>query len=240
MGERESREVVASVLWEWAMRREVILKVRGARGKATNPAFLGILGENSRGQLPIEWMRWPQSRTHLAMITHSRFQVGNWSLTKSFGLVRIPCKAIGSELLAQQISRSIKSVIKEVASHCTSLHRRLQTLAALSGSSVCFSDYFLSVSQESFPSIWCSLFQARCCYPCLLDPQFPLFDTPPLKEHIGGRLPEYPVFYSSFLSWLFRFFLYILAALFHVFTLLSMAAKTCSCFLLNIVKICPL
>lgn len=113
-------------------------------------------------------------------------------------------------------------------------------LAVLSGPSVCFSDYVLSVSQASFPSVWYSLFQALSCSPCLLDPFFLLFNTQPLKKHMGWRLLVYPVFYSSLLPWLFRFFLYILAAIFPIFTLLSMAAKICSCFLLNIVKICPL
>lgn len=112
--------------------------------------------------------------------------------------------------------------------------------AALSESSVCFSDYFLSVSRESFPSIWCSLFQVLCCYPCLLDPWFLLLNTVPLRNHIREKLLMNSCFHSLVFSWLFRFLLYMLEAIFHVFSHLSMVAKICSCFLHSIVKICPL
>lgn len=81
-----------------------------------------------------------------------------------------------------------------------------------------FSDYFLSASQESFPSIWCSLLQAF--HPSLLAPRLLFFSTPSLRNHIIWRSPEFTVLHSSLFSWLSTPFLpYILAVIFHIFTL---------------------
>lgn len=77
---------------------------------------------------------------------------------------------------------------------------------ALSGSLACFSDYFLSVFQESF----FSQFDAHCSKPFASTPLsllsdrflFFIFYTPSLRNHIIWRSPKFPVFHSSLFSWL--------------------------------------
>lgn len=74
---------------------------------------------------------------------------------------------------------------------------------ALPGSLAYFSDYFLSVSQKSFSSIWCSLFQAFCSHPSLFADSFCFFlNTPSSRNHIIWRSPKFPVFQPSLFSWL--------------------------------------
>lgn len=93
---------------------------------------------------------------------------------------------------------------------------------ALSGFLVHFSDYFLSVSQESFSSIWCLLFQVLCCSPPLLAHWLLLFMYHLWETMSYGDLLN--LLFSTFHSFLgcqFWVFLYILAAVFHTFILSS-------------------